>query len=503
MDRNSRQKLSLDKWLQRNSRGTIEAATAYGKTRVGLNALTMLRRKDSSRTAIIVVPTIVLKSQWENQLNEWGLMENTQVYVINSLIKLTTVNCKFLIIDECHRYAAKTFSKIFEVAKYTFILGLTATMKRLDGKHTLIQKYAPIVDTISLAYCRAKGYVSQYKEYNLGINLPQADLIYYQDKARELGSMMDKFDNDFQTMLKCSYSNKPQWSSATHNWFAPHTVIHAQLLGWRGNTVQSAREILELNASRPRGQKLSVWGGATNEYFHPDKLHGFAVYGMRLTREIKDFINKHPLKVQNALELINKTNYETITFSENTEVADDMKSVLGDRAVVYHSNLESNVEEIEVVKTYKREESALNFIANNAGWAYKGETDGIHTVGCIKERKVSAKRLKEEAISKIMNDGTVKVMLTAKALDQGFDYPGAELGIIMSRTSNPTQQIQRTGRVVRKHTYDDGTEKVGLVVNLYLKDTRDFRKLRGAQKSSVGAMDVSSVDEILTREGLK
>ena len=57
-------------------------------------------------------------------------------------------------------------------------------------------------------------------------------------------------------------------------------------------------------------------------------------------------------------------------------------------------------------------------------------------------------------------------------------------------------------RVVRKHTYADGTEKVGLVVNLYLKDTRDFRKLRGAQKSSVGVLEVSSIDEIMTREGL-
>lgn len=503
MDRDTRQKLSLDKWLQRGSRGTIEAATAYGKTRVGLNAVKMLRRNDDSRTVIIVVPTIVLKSQWENQLNDWGLMENSQVYVINSLIKLDTITCKLLIIDECHRYAAKTFSKIFEVAKYTFILGLTATMKRLDGKHTLIQKYAPIIDTISLAYCRANNYISQYKEYNLGINLSHEDLVWYKDKARELGTMMDKFDNDFQIMLKCSYSNKPQWSSATFNWFLPHTVIHAQLLGWRGNNVTQARENLEINAGRPRGQKLSVWGGDINSYFHPDKLHGFAVYGMRLTREIKDFINKHPLKVEAALELINQTNYETITFSENTDVADDMKTVLGDRAVVYHSNLESGVKEVEVVKTYKRQESALNYISNNAGWSYKGEADGIHTISCLREKKISPKKLKEEAINKIMDDNTVKVMLTAKALDQGFDYPGAELGIIMSRTSNPTQQIQRTGRVVRKHTYADGTEKTGLVVNLYLKDTRDFRKLRGAQKSSVGVLDVSSIDEILTREGLK
>lgn len=461
-----------------------------------------LRRNHASRTVIIIVPTIVLKSQWEGQLNERNLSENTTVYVINSFIKLNNVSCKLLIIDECHRYAAKTFARVFEVAKYTFILGLTATLKRLDGKHTIIQKYAPIVDNITLGYCRANGYISQYKEYNLGINLPQDDLIWYQDKSRELSSMMDKFDNDFQLMLKCSYTNKPQWSPITQGWFEPHVVTHAKMLGWRGNNVLQARENSELNASRPRGQKLSVWGGDINSYFHPDKLHGFSIYGMRLIREIKDFINKHPLKLEAALELINRTNFETITFSENTEVADNMKLVLGDKAVVYHSNIESGVEEVEVVKTYKRQESALNYISNNAGWSYKGDVDGIHTISCIKEKAVSPKRLKEEAIQKIMTDDTVKVMLTAKALDQGFDYPGAELGIIMSRTSNPTQQVQRTGRVVRKHTYADGTEKVGLVVNLYLKDTRDFRKLRGAQKSSVGVLEVSSIDEIMTREGL-
>jgi len=502
MDRDARQKLSQDKWISRGSRGTVEAATSYGKTRVAMNVIRALRRNDVSRTVIIVVPTIVLKSQWEKQLIEQNLNENTEVYVINSLIKLDEAVCKLLILDEIHRYAATTFSKVFDTAKYAFVLGLTATLKRLDSKHTILQKYAPIIDKISMAYCRANGYVSQYKEYNLGLNLSQNDLIYYQDKSRELGSMMDKFDNDFQLMLKCSYSNKPQYSSATGQWFAPYTVTHAQMLGWNGNNIAQARQILLENASKPRGQKQNVWGGDTNSYFHPDKLHGFAVYGMRLTRELKDFVDKHPLKIATAIELINRTNLETITFGENIEVIEEMKPILGNKAVVYHSKVQSSVEEIEVTKTYKQQKTALNYVANNPEWNYIGEENGIHTISTMKEKAISSKRLKEEAISKIMEDDTVKVMLTARALDQGFDYPGAELGIIMSRTSSPTTQTQRIGRVVRKFTYNDGSEKIGLVVNLYLKDTKDFRKLRAAQRNSVGVIEAHSIDDILTREGL-
>lgn len=46
--------------------------------------------------------------------------------------------------------AADMFSKVFDCVSYKNILGLTATFERLDGKETLLSKYAPVCDTIPI-----------------------------------------------------------------------------------------------------------------------------------------------------------------------------------------------------------------------------------------------------------------------------------------------------------------------------------------------------------------
>ena len=43
----------------------------------------------------------------------------------------------YIIVDECHHAAAKTYKKIFSYFKAKFILGLTATPERSDGEDML------------------------------------------------------------------------------------------------------------------------------------------------------------------------------------------------------------------------------------------------------------------------------------------------------------------------------------------------------------------------------
>ena len=53
--------------------------------------------------------------------------------------------------------AADTFSKVFGQVSYKNIIGLTATFERLDGKEILINKYAPVCDTIDIELAEANG----------------------------------------------------------------------------------------------------------------------------------------------------------------------------------------------------------------------------------------------------------------------------------------------------------------------------------------------------------
>jgi len=68
-------------------------------------------------------------------------------------------------------------------------------------------------------------------------------------------------------------------------------------------------------------------------------------------------------------------------------------------------------------------------------------------------------------------NGHLNVMLSARALAQGFDLPGADHGIIRTSTSNVRQRIQTIGRMIRKK--EKGKEAEIWIV--YVKDTTDER----------------------------
>lgn len=48
-------------------------------------------------------------------------------------------------------------------------------------------------------------------------------------------------------------------------------------------------------------------------------------------------------------------------------------------------------------------------------------------------------------------DGEVRILISCRALDEGFDVPSASVGIVMSSASVNRQRIQRLGRILRRH----------------------------------------------------
>lgn len=454
--RTRRQLLGCRKWSLNEFAGTIEWPTGVGKTRSATEAIQLLRRNDPNRTVVVVVPKISLKNQWEKGLLELGLMENTEVVVINSLVKRKTVTeCDMLILDEIHRYAAETFSKVFQKVKYHFILGLTATLKRIDGKHDILSKYCPIIDKMSLYEAKKEGYIAQFREYNLGIELTAEEAELYRGFAATYGYNLDKFNGNFELMLECSYGLEPKIfrnASGSEAILEPRVVKRAVSLGWRGNTPFQAFKQLQINKVAARGQRQDIWGN-TGHQFSPKRLYVNALQGMRAIRKMKEFISLSPGKRLAAVELTKLFNRKTIIFGERIAQAQLILQGIGEKAVIYHSEMTA--------------------------------------------------REKNEALRKLFaEDDEVNTVITAKSLDEGFDWPEAELGIIESRTSSQTQQTQRRGRVVRLHVFTDGTDKRGIIINIYLIGTKDEEWLRKSLRGTPLSRWVTSIDEILAGEGL-
>lgn len=190
MNRDERQTLCIKRWINTKGRASIVAATGFGKSYVGLRIIRGIISKKRDCKVIIVVPTITLKEQWTKSIDKWGFTLNCDIQVINTSINKEQ-NCDLLIIDECHTANADTFKQVFEKIKYRWILGLTATFERIDGKHEICSKYCPVCDTISINECLENGWVSPFKEYQVIIDVD--DINIYKGYSKEFTKSFEFF----------------------------------------------------------------------------------------------------------------------------------------------------------------------------------------------------------------------------------------------------------------------------------------------------------------------
>lgn len=202
ISRDERQEECRVTWIKHKCRGSIEACTGFGKTRVGLNCISTIINHYPSFHVIVVVPTDLLQGQWKKELDDRSLSLNVEVLVINTVVK-NKLKCDLLVMDECHRYNSDLFSSIFKMVGYRYILGLTATFERLDGREKIMEKYCPIIDRISLIEALSNHWVSEFTEYKVLINLDDSKysdewkLSTYKKYNKEFTEHFEFFGFDF------------------------------------------------------------------------------------------------------------------------------------------------------------------------------------------------------------------------------------------------------------------------------------------------------------------
>lgn len=283
LTRDERQEESLRAWLNNKGRGCVEGCTGYGKTRIGLNAIETVRKRYPELSVIVVVPTDVLRNQWLEQLDERGLGWNCKVEIINTASK-TIDQCDLLILDEVHKFAADQFSHVFKTVKYKHVLGLTATIERLDGKHELIKKYCPVVDTVTIEVAKANGWVSEFTEYQVIVSAEDIDI--YRDYNKEFVQHFEFFNFDFGLAMS--------------------------MVGPKGlaNRLRYRDELCP-NGSKEEKSKV---------------LKEIMYHSMGFTHALqnrKKFIHNHPQKIEVAREIIkHRADKKIITFSANTKMAE-------------------------------------------------------------------------------------------------------------------------------------------------------------------------------------
>lgn len=289
--RDERQEECRRKWIKNRCVGTIVASTGFGKSRIGLNCIKTVLKHFPQYRVLIIVPTETLQKQWCGHIDSNRLGLNCDVQIINTVIKHPT-KYDLLVLDEAHRYAAETFVRLFEVVKYQFILGLTATFERLDGRDKILAQYCPVIDTIDINTCLANGWVSPYKEYLVLVNVD--DLEEYEKINKEFISHFEFFGFSWELVNKL-----------------------AGPMGWRNKLL-----LRDSMCSDPN-KKSEV---LQNINYH-------AIRFWATMHEKKAFINNHPKKIEIAKKIIEaRKDKKIITFANNIKMAEKIPN-----ATVYSS----------------------------------------------------------------------------------------------------------------------------------------------------------------------
>lgn len=286
--RDERQEAARVKWIKSKCRGTFEFATGFGKTFTAIKCVKSVIERYQNFRVLVVVPTDNLRSQWIQQLDQNGLSLNADVQIVNTVIKKKW-KCDILVIDEAHRYASNTFQEIFNQVDYKYILGLTATFKRLDGKHEIIAKYCPVIDVVSTEEALLNGWLSNFKEYQVLLDVDDIDT--YKGYDKEFTEHFEFFNYDFDLAMS--------------------------MIGKNG-FINRAKYRDELCYRPP--DKPQVSDGVRKAVFKEITYH--ATRFIQVIQARKAFINNHIKKTEIARKIIAaRPNAKIVTFSSNVQMA--------------------------------------------------------------------------------------------------------------------------------------------------------------------------------------
>jgi superfamily II DNA or RNA helicase len=418
------QKSFLDLWFK-EKKGIAEVVTGAGKTHLAMAIIEQLKKKYDDLHVTIIVPTIVLLEQWNDNLvkklqispNEIGLKggghsdtfegKKILIVVINSAIKSGFVERETMgikhnlfIVDECHRAGASEFRKIFS-ANRNWELGLSATPEReMDNAYeeVLVKNLGDKIGSYTYNDALDDGIIPRFDIYNYAVILTNGEKIKYMRLTKEIQKTVQR--------LKFRY---------------PHL----------NNPKRKMEVVLKaLQKKYPKDRDLFL-------YFQKTKERKNDILFPAANR--KNFVRM-------ILDRILNQDDESVQPSDSP-----ISNIISkDRAIVFHEKID------EINSLF------LDLNSVDVSIYHSGFPNSLNRIGLD-----------------LYKSGQTKVLLSVKALIEGVDVPKTNVGIIMASSSSQTQRIQSLGRVLRRAKGKDQTK----LFIAYVKNTTDERIYHSARKN--------------------
>ncbi len=385
------QREAYQNWLANNKQGIFAMATGTGKTITSLNCLLQeaLKKESYIYHCLILVPTITLVNQWE---------------------------------QEARKFKFQEIIKVSSKSQWESVLATTlSTAKRIPISFVIIATYASFVKERFLKYVH---------------KLPN-DTLLIADEAHNIGSAsILKSLSTLALQYRIGLSATPkrvydiEGSAAMERFFndkEPYTYSFSM-----------ERAIDE--------------GILCKYYYHPhivnlttDELEQY----IEITKKMAKFFNKksgsldHNEIVQKLLLKRKRIIHKAVNkLSKTREILESRFRVEGNLKYTFIYVPEGNTKDI--LEEDSEDEESLKIINQ-----YTREIGRIDESIMINQF-ISGMNNRNEILEQF-KDGKIHVIASMKCLDEGVDIPRAEHAIFCSSTGNPRQFIQRRGRILRTH----------------------------------------------------
>jgi len=449
----TRQQQGVNKWGSKGGKGTLWYDVGVGKTYTAILIFQRMLKGNPLAKIVIVVPTDLLRTQWNQSLYEHlkGYQNSIKVVTASEVIsKGIREDCTLLVIDEIHEFVEG--NKLDIVCgiyyNYKFILGLTGSWERDDRLHYHLEPYCPVVDRIDEQEAIESGFTSPVVEYNLAVDFTPAERIKYDYYVAEIEKFKVIFNNDFRLALQC-------------------------IKGTRAKEIRE--QVAELNGWSKDINNADINKRNIIKLYNPNKIYSYAIDFISIVQQRLALIYTARNKVQPTIDLCRKYNVKTIIFNENTDFADRVYHEINFQLKQSTDLLDTNVNEDDVAVVYHSNVKTV-----------MEEVNG-------KLKKFGKIALKKRAITQF-TQGLKRIFVTSSVSDRGLSINDIWMGIILSGNSKRTKQDQRKGRLNR---IEFNKKMTALMVNIYVKNSIDESMLKFKQRKSNNVIKtVTSVDQI-------
>ena len=413
------QKTAFENWKNNKQRGLFAMATGTGKTITSLNCLFEIYQRKGYYKAIILVTTITLVNQWEQECRKFRFSNITKVYSKNLTwrdeVERILFNEKYrtdkepeisyiiistyasyarekvfnilngfdkkrllLIADECHNMGSGSLVKRLKDIPYLRRIGLSATPERQfdDEGNEKLRKFFGSEENYTYEYSMEeainKGVLCKYMYYPHLVQLTQEEMNAYVELSDRIAKYFNfdkgRFD-DIDEKLKMLL-------------LARKRIVHKA-----ARKLDAFRDIIEKRYQRQGNLKYTL-------VYVPEG-------------NMPDYIGGND------------------DFDRSEDISDDNDA---EHLINLYTHVVTEVDDHVTVRKF-----------------------------------VSSQKDREEILYDFAN-GRLQVLTSMKCLDEGVDVPRSELAIFCSSTGNPRQFIQRRGRVLRTHPDKKMAELHDLVV---------------------------------------